>query len=129
MTADTSAAVDCGLPLLSFLASRHDVHKHTLRYASGFLKHRCRSAGEIPGTLWLLDGIKPAKRPTSEADMNVLCHAIDWILDWRLDSDRAYVDAVAATLYRNGITAFQSLLTRTCPSHHPENPFSDLAHV
>jgi hypothetical protein len=76
--------------------------------------------------LWILDSISPDKRPTVETDMEVLNCVIDWIGHWQLETDRAYVSEVGATLFQNGIPGFRALLRRYCPSHNPDDPFNDV---
>lgn len=122
-----SLAIDLGQPLLPLLTKQYNVRKHTLRYARVFLKCRYRIPETIPLVLWLLDGIKPDKRPASDADMQVLHSAIDFISGWQSESDRVYVEAVAAALFSDGIPGFRKTLRHWCPSHNPENPFPDVA--
>ena len=120
-------AIDLGQPLIPLLAKQYNVRKHTLRYARVFLKYRYRIPETIPLVLWLLDGIKPDRRPASDADMQVLHSAIDFISGWQSESDRVYVQAVAAALFSDGIPGFRKTLRHWCPSHNPDNPFPDVA--
>lgn len=121
------AAIDLGQPLLPLLATCYNVGKHTLRYARGFLKSRYCLPSTIPVILWLLDDIKPDKRPTSNTDMEALDKVIPWISGWRQESDRVYVDEVAITLFKDGVNGCRSLLRKWCPSHNPEDPFEDVS--
>ena len=121
-----SSAIDLGEPLIPLLTERYKIRKHTLRYAKNFLKYRYRVPDNIPPMLWLLDGINANKRPKNDMDMKTLHSVVDWIWNWQSEPDRVYVEAVAAALFSEGVSGFRRVISHWCPSHNPDNPFSDL---
>ena len=117
--------IDAGRPLLPALAAHFAVQRHTLRHAGRRLSH-CRVNSEsLPLLLWLLDGMKPDKRPTSKAEFNHLRPVMDWLSRWNLDTDREFIGVIARTLFADGIDTARRRLARWCPSHRADAPYDD----
>lgn len=120
----TLDAIDSGAELIPVLAKRYSVSAGTLRHARPLLKRLEIEPVIVAPLLWLLDGMKPDKRPYTLNSLRKLIQPIAWLVSLELEQDREFIDELVVALFVGGVDHANSKLAKWCPSS-PYSPLVD----